>query len=61
MWRLDNTNPSPQPSATWSLVCFHLGAAKAPRGAWAVYTFSVITSIGIKNIIFSFLIILFLV
>jgi hypothetical protein len=38
-----------------------LGAAKAPRGAWAVYTFSVITSIGIKNIIFSFLIILFLV
>jgi hypothetical protein len=36
-----------------------LGAAKAPRGAWVAYTFSVITSIGIKNIIFSFFIIFF--
>jgi len=32
-----------------------------PHGTWAAYTFSVITSIGIKNIIISFLIILFLV
>jgi hypothetical protein len=38
-----------------------LGAAQGPRGAWAAYTFSIITSIGIKNIIFSFLIIFFLV
>jgi len=33
----------------------------APHSAWAAYTFSVITSIGIKNVIISFLIILFLV
>jgi hypothetical protein len=38
------------PSATWCL-----------EGAWAAYTFSIITSIGIKNIIISFFNILFLV
>jgi hypothetical protein len=58
---LGNTTPSPQHNTTWCLVCLLLSAAQAPRGAWATYTFSVITSIGIKNIIISFLIILFLV
>jgi hypothetical protein len=36
-----------------------LGATQAPRGAWAAYTFSIITSNGIKNIIITFLIIVF--
>jgi len=58
---LDSTTPSPQHNATWRLVCLLLGAAQAPRGAWASYTFSVITGIGITNIIISLLIILFLV
>jgi len=58
---LGSTTPCPQHSATCRLVCFLLGAVKAPRSAWAAYTFSVIASIGIKNIIISFLIILFLV
>jgi len=49
------------PILLWRLVCLLLGAAQSPRGTWAAYTFSVITSIGIKNIILSFLIILFLV
>jgi len=60
-WRLGSTTPSPQHNATWRLICLLLGAAQGPRGAWAAYTFSIITSIGIKNIIFSFLIIFFLV
>jgi hypothetical protein len=38
-----------------------LGAAQAPRGVWAAYTFGVITSIGVKSIIISFLNILLLV
>jgi hypothetical protein len=50
-----------QHNATWLLVCFLLGAAQAPRSAWAAYTFSIITSINIKDIIISFLNILFLV
>jgi hypothetical protein len=36
-------------------------ATQRLSGAWVAYTISVITSIGIKNIISSFLIILFLV
>jgi hypothetical protein len=59
MWCLGSTTPRPQHSATCRLVCFLLGATKAPRSVWAGYTFSVITSIGIKNIIISFLIIFF--
>ena len=53
----------PKPAAQHHLVLglLALSAAQAPHGAWAAYTFSVITSIGIKNIIISFLIILFLV
>jgi hypothetical protein len=54
---LDNTTPSPQHSVAWRLVCFLLGVAQAPRGVWAAYTLNVITSISIKNIIISFLII----
>ena len=59
MWCLGSTTPSLQHSATWRLVCLLLGAAQTPRGFWATYTFSVITSIGIKNIILTFLTILF--
>jgi hypothetical protein len=58
---LGSTTPSLQHSATWRLVCLLLGAAQTPRGFWVAYTFSIITSIDIKNTILSFLIILFLV
>jgi hypothetical protein len=37
--------PYPQadrPSAAWHLLSFLLGALRAPRGAWAAYTFSII-------------------
>jgi hypothetical protein len=60
-WRLGSSTPGQQHSSTWCLLCFLLGAAQAPRGAWAAYIFSIITSISIKNIIISFLNILFFV
>ena len=37
----------------------HVALNTAPHGAWAAYTFSIITSIGIKNIIISFFILFF--
>jgi len=48
-----------QHSATWRLVSFLLGAAQAPHDASAAYTFSVIRSIGIKNITIIFLLFFF--
>jgi hypothetical protein len=36
-----------------------LSATQAPRGAWAAYTFSIITGIGIKNITIIFLLLFF--
>jgi hypothetical protein len=58
MWRLGSTT---QAAAQCHLALgrLPLGAAQAPRDAWAAYTFSIITSISIKNIIISFLNIFF--
>jgi hypothetical protein len=44
-----------------ALALLPLRCTQEQCGAWATYTFSIITSIGIKNIIISFLNILFLV
>jgi hypothetical protein len=60
-WCLGSSTPDRKHNVTWRLLCFLLRAAQAPRGAWAAYTFNIIASIGIKNIIISFLNILFLV
>jgi len=58
---LGHHHPKPAAQRHLTLDLLALGCSPTPRGAWVAYIFSVITSIDIKNIILSFLIILFLV